>query len=181
MLVRCPLLEVKRTSRLRAVMSANDPKRTSAGISCCTSEAGFSPYQSTRLRRTMPSPELGAGHEAAGISRCSRGRGSDMAASGAGAGGHADLSARWVSRPASPAAVRRRIRFSMGYASARLHRGSQHVEVDFSAASPAATTEFAAIWRRLLLKPRPMSIVSGHRTCRWRRQNATRTVPIVSG
>ena len=32
-------------------MSAFDPKRTSASISCCSSEAGFSPYQSTRLSR----------------------------------------------------------------------------------------------------------------------------------
>ena len=30
---------------------ANDPQRTSASISCCSSEAGFSPYQSTRLSR----------------------------------------------------------------------------------------------------------------------------------
>ena len=35
----------------RAAMSAIDPKRTSASISCCSSEAGFSPYQSTRLSR----------------------------------------------------------------------------------------------------------------------------------
>ena len=35
----------------RAAMSPNDPKRTSASISCCGSEAGFSPYQSTRLSR----------------------------------------------------------------------------------------------------------------------------------
>ena len=47
---RCPLLGVKRTS-LAGVMSAFDPKRTSASISCCGSEAGFSPYQSTRLSR----------------------------------------------------------------------------------------------------------------------------------
>ena len=32
-------------------MSANDPKRTSASISCCSSEADFSPYQNTRLSR----------------------------------------------------------------------------------------------------------------------------------
>ena len=31
-------------------MSANDPTRTSAGISCCSSEAGLSPYQSTRFQ-----------------------------------------------------------------------------------------------------------------------------------
>ena len=31
--------------------AAYDPKRTSASISCCSSEAGFSPYQSTRLSR----------------------------------------------------------------------------------------------------------------------------------
>jgi hypothetical protein len=32
---RCPLLGVKRTSRFNEVMSAYDPKRTSAGQSCC--------------------------------------------------------------------------------------------------------------------------------------------------
>ena len=30
---------------------ANDPKRSFASISCCSSEAGLSPYQSTRLSR----------------------------------------------------------------------------------------------------------------------------------
>ena len=30
---------------------ANDPKRTSRSISCCSSEAGLGPYQSTRLSR----------------------------------------------------------------------------------------------------------------------------------
>ena len=30
---------------------ALDPTRTSASISCCSSEAGFSLYQSTRLNR----------------------------------------------------------------------------------------------------------------------------------
>ena len=51
-------------------MSANDPKRTSASISCCSSEAGFSPYQSTRLSRYDASSEPGGGHAAAGISAC---------------------------------------------------------------------------------------------------------------
>ena len=30
-------------------MSAFDPKRTSASISCCSSEVGFSPYQNVNL------------------------------------------------------------------------------------------------------------------------------------
>ena len=30
---------------------AIDPKATSASIACCSSEAGFSPYQSARLSR----------------------------------------------------------------------------------------------------------------------------------
>ena len=33
------------------ILVANDPKRTSAGISCCSSEVGFSLYQSARLNR----------------------------------------------------------------------------------------------------------------------------------
>ena len=41
-------------------MAANDPKRTSASISCCSSEAGFSPYQSTRLSRYDAAPDHGA-------------------------------------------------------------------------------------------------------------------------
>ena len=41
-------------------MSANDPKRTSASISCCSSEAGFGPYQSTRLSRYDAASEPGA-------------------------------------------------------------------------------------------------------------------------
>ena len=61
-------------------MSANDPKRTSPSILSCSSEAGLGPYQSTRLRRTMPSPEPRSGHEAAGISRCSWWCGGGLAA-----------------------------------------------------------------------------------------------------
>ena len=49
---RCPLLEVKRTSGLRPVTSAFDPKRTSE-------LPGLAPYQSPRLRRTMLSLERG--------------------------------------------------------------------------------------------------------------------------
>ena len=64
----------------RAAMSAFDPKRTSASISCCSSEAGFSPYQSTRLSRYDASPEPGGGHEAAGFSRRRWWRGDFLAA-----------------------------------------------------------------------------------------------------
>ena len=46
---RCPLLEVKRTSLSHEPMSGNDPSETSASISCCSSGAGFSPYQCTRF------------------------------------------------------------------------------------------------------------------------------------
>ena len=35
----------------KAAMSPNDPKRTSAIISCCNTEAGFCTYQSTSLSR----------------------------------------------------------------------------------------------------------------------------------
>ena len=42
---------VKRTCADWQLMSANDPKRTSACISCCGSEVGFQHYQSTRLSR----------------------------------------------------------------------------------------------------------------------------------
>ena len=36
---------------VQGMMSAFDPKRTSANIACCSREAGFSPYQCTRLSR----------------------------------------------------------------------------------------------------------------------------------
>ena len=47
-------------ARLASRCRANDPKRTSASISCCSSEAGFSPYQSTRLSRYDVTLSLGA-------------------------------------------------------------------------------------------------------------------------
>ena len=41
----------KRTSLFALQMSAYDPQRSSANISCCNSEARLSPYQSARLSR----------------------------------------------------------------------------------------------------------------------------------
>ena len=49
--VECPLSGLKQTSELAGSKSVYDPKRTSTSVSCCNSEAGFSPYQSTRLSR----------------------------------------------------------------------------------------------------------------------------------
>jgi len=43
----------KQTWRGQAKNVANDPTRTSANLSCCSSEDNFSPYQNTRLRRTI--------------------------------------------------------------------------------------------------------------------------------
>ena len=42
--VGCPLSGVKRTAFEGQNLSAFDPKRTSASISCCGSEADFNPY-----------------------------------------------------------------------------------------------------------------------------------------
>src|SRR4051794_22505406 len=61
-----------------------DPSLPSPSISCCSSKAGFSPYQSTRLSNTMPPPlELGSGHETAGVSRCFGQRGGEFSVGGA--------------------------------------------------------------------------------------------------
>jgi hypothetical protein len=46
-----PLSGAKRKLDVGALRAAFDPSETSASISCCGSEAGFSLYQFTRLSR----------------------------------------------------------------------------------------------------------------------------------
>ncbi len=94
-------------------MSANDPKRTSDSISCCGSEASFSPYQSIRLSRYDDHPEPESRHEAAGISRCHR-RCSSVAVCRARAAGRA------CTPPRHPYGHRRRRSGTSGS-----HRGTQ--------------------------------------------------------
>src|SRR5436190_14316405 len=56
----------------REALVANDPKRTSARISYCGSEAPFDPFRDAHLSRYDMISKPGGGHEAAGISRDSR-------------------------------------------------------------------------------------------------------------
>ena len=169
-------------------MSANDPKRTSASISCCSSEAGFSPYQSTRLRRTMPSPEPGGGHEAAGISRCSGWCGSGVAARGARAAARADAAHR---RAADLGRGRSRRScphrgFAAGAAASGLDRRSQcAVDIAGPAANRRRSQTRGRNWslrRRTSSSPladHRWSLATGdpHRPDRVRAQSPTRSAP----
>src|SRR4051794_17243728 len=57
-----PLIGEERKRTVRGQSEAIDPSLPSPSISCCSSKAGFSPYQSTRLSHTMPPLlSLGAG------------------------------------------------------------------------------------------------------------------------
>jgi len=54
----------EQTSRLRAPTSENDPKRTSASISCFVSKPGFCPFPMVYLSRYDVVLSLGFGHAA---------------------------------------------------------------------------------------------------------------------
>ena len=61
---------------------AIDPTRSSVGVSCCSSEAGSSPYQFTRLNRYDAASGARGEHEAAGYRGCSRWSGHHLAGKG---------------------------------------------------------------------------------------------------
>src|SRR5689334_15820720 len=64
------LTAAKRTSQFGAVRSASDPQPTSASISFCGGEAGFSPINVLVIADTMLLPDHEGAHEAARSSWC---------------------------------------------------------------------------------------------------------------
>src|SRR5215207_9455078 len=102
----CPFSGGKADIGIQAPRSANDPKRTSAGIPCCSSEAISAPIKAVVLADTMLRLEPRGGHEAAGISRCS-GRCGSVADCGACAGPQ-DRQDTWPRHSDNAARPRRR-------------------------------------------------------------------------